>query len=191
LCIFIAVQTSAFPQLTIEPEVDIAVRIVQQLAAGEIDLAIVPDMVVDAAQSRTRLGVMQYGWVCRPGLITGERPVTLQQLTRHTLLMQRYEQSPSVRTCMRWLRSRDVTPGKIIHCTNLHGLIGMTRVGLGVGYLPVDCVQEQLRSGELTRVPVTEAAPVTVLVLAHEACGSSDLIRSVAAVIQQCCPLPQ
>jgi len=181
----------AFPQLTIEPEVDIAVRVVQQLAAGEIDLAIVPEMVVDASQSRTRLGVMQYAWVCRPGLIAQGPPITLQQLARHTLLMQRYEQSPSVRTCIRWLRSCDVTLGKIIHCTNLHGLIGMTRVGLGVGYLPVACVQTQLKSGELMLAPVAQTPPAAALALAHAACGSGDLIRAVAAVIQTCCPLPQ
>lgn len=181
----------AFPQMVVEPEVDISDRIIQRLSAGEIDLAIVPEVVVDASQSHVRLGTVEHAWVCRTGMLDTHRPVAPQSLNQHTLLMQRYEQSSAVRTYVHWLRSRDAELGRTVHCTNLHGLIGMTLAGLGLGYLPVACVKAQVHSGELCIVPLNEPPPVSTLVAAHEACGSSDVVRSVATTAQRCCPLPK
>jgi len=179
-----------FPHLLVEPEVDVSSRVVQRLNDGDIDLAIVPQVVVDASMSQLSLGVIQHSWVCRTGLFDARQPVSPDRLRDQTLLMQRYEQSSAVRTYVHWLRSRDAELGKMVHCTNLQGLIGMTRAGMGIGYLPIECVKAQLLAGELCLVTLTEPPPVTVLVAAHEPCGSGDFIRSVAAAAQACCPLP-
>lgn len=182
---------SQFPQLVVEPQVDVSARVVQQLLDGELDLAIVPEVTVDTSLSHVRLGAVQNAWVCRAGLIDTREQVSLDRLNSHTLLMQRYEQSSSVRTYVHWLRSRGGELGKTVQCTNLHGLIGMTLAGRGIAYLPVDCVTAQLGTGELCLVKLDEMLPATTIVAAYEPSANGDFIRSVVSAAQRCCPLPQ
>lgn len=67
----------------------------------------------------------------------------------------------------------------------------MALAGRGIGYLPVDCVKAQLQSRELCIVRLNEPLPLATLVAAHEARGSSDIVRSVVATAQKCFPLPE
>lgn len=157
-----------FPSIVIEPEVNYAVNIVQRLRDGELDVAIVPEVLVDDSLTRLELGVVRHLWMCKPGMLDGHRDLSLQDLSTFTLLMQREEQSSAVRTYLYWLRGKNVELGKTIRCTSLHALIGMTVVGVGLGYLPFECVAAQIENGSLLRVPVQEPLPTMKFVIAYD-----------------------
>jgi DNA-binding transcriptional LysR family regulator len=175
-----------YPALSIEPEVDLSVNLRDRLLASELDIVVVPDAFVDARVSRTELASVKNAWMAKPGLMQAERPLSLRSLNRHTLLTHG-EKSGTGLLYENWLRDHGVAPAHTIRSNSLMALIGMTASGLGVSYLPRDCLSWLIDAGRLQVVKTRRPPPEILYVALKRASADSILLSALIALAKERC----
>lgn len=177
------------PHLVVEPEVDLSNRLRDRLQADEIDLVVAPTLFDEegvAGLTRTPLAQVALSWMCRPGLVPPGKALRLSQLSTQRLLIQGDTAGTGL-FYKRWLGSMGVKAGNPIVCNSLAGRIAMTKAGLGISYLPRQCLQPVLDAGGLALVKISPALPPTAYVCLHKRGRRGTLMSSVAKLAAQCC----
>ncbi|CAN7377022.1 LysR family transcriptional regulator [Pseudorhodoferax sp. LjRoot39] len=175
-----------FPKVVIEPDVDLSVLLRDKLARHEVDLIFVPDAFADAGFTYKPLSKVENAWMCQPGLVPNQRTVSLHDLAAHTLLTQG-NLSGSGLVFDQWLKSKGVVIERTICSNSLVALIGLTLSGLGVSYLPLQCMGNFVDSGALSIVRTDPALPLVQYVCMYRSETRSPLIGSIVMLAQHAC----
>lgn len=177
-----------YPKVILEPDVDGSLPLRDKLLADELDLAILPDAFDDARLVATRVGRVESAWMGKPGLVrgTGRGPVRLHELARHRMLVQG-SSSGTGRIYDAWMAERGVEPADSIVVSNLVALTGLAVSGLGVAYLPRDCLAPLVAAGMLEVLPVDPALPPVPYAALHKGGQRSALVASIVMLAQSCC----
>ena len=179
-----------YPRVRIEPEVELSVRLHSLLMAGHVDVIVVPDAFSSNGLIKVRLDEVHNNWFCAPGLLDPSQPLTLEDLTRFTLLAQG-KSSGSGLLMDSWLAAHQASPSAHIPCSSLAALIGLTVSGLGVTYLPDATAAPYLLSGQLVKLDVEPPLPTTPYVALARADSYSPFHRHVVELMGQHCDLQQ
>ncbi len=177
---------SAYPKVAIEPEVELSTILFERLMADTFDLIVVPNVFNSPRCTAVPLRFVENAWMATPDLYTGTEPLSLNYLSRFTMLVQG-ERSGTGIAYGRLLTQHEVAPTKTIVCENLIAQIGFTLSGLGVSYLPVPVTNSLLERGRLMRLPVQEPLPELLYTVLYRNDRSSQFKKAVAALAQQCC----
>jgi DNA-binding transcriptional LysR family regulator len=86
-----------------------------------------------------------------------------------------------------WMKEQGVQPANVIVVSNLVALTGLTVSGLGVSYLPRQCLEPLVAAGMLAVIDVTPALPVVRYVAMHKGEHRSALTSSIMMLAQECC----
>ncbi|WP_294737852.1 LysR family transcriptional regulator [uncultured Pseudomonas sp.] len=176
----------AYPKVQIEPSVELSSELFRKLESDQLDLVIVPDAYSDSRFLSTPLGSVENAWMCVPGLIPDNDPVSLGVLADYTVLTQG-SQSGTGLTYERWLAAHEVQLPRTLTSHNLLVQVGLTLSGVGVSYLPTACLSHLVEAGAL-RVLVTEPAlPSIRYVALHRSDRQLGLNRNVAQLARRCC----
>ena len=174
-----------YPKVTIRPAVETGLALRDKLLADELDLAIVPDAFKEPRFAAHPVGTVEVVWMCKPGFVETRRPLRLHELSRYPLLLQ--TQSATNMVLDRWLESQGVRLTSSISSNNMLAQIGMTVSGLGITYLPLQCLKPMIESGMLTTIKVTPSAPEMSYVAMYRSEQRSTLVKSIAMLAQECC----
>lgn len=176
-----------YPKVTLAPDVDDSLQLRDKLLADELDLAIVPHSFADARLRSKVVGKVQSAWMCKPGVVPpGKRPLRLHELARRRMLVQG-SNSGTGRAYDAWMKEQGVQPAESIVVSNLVALTGLTVSGLGVSYLPRQCLEPLVAAGMLEVIEVVPALPVVRYVAMHKGEHRSALTASIVTLAQQCC----
>jgi DNA-binding transcriptional LysR family regulator len=175
-----------YPKVTIEPDVDDSLSLRDKLLADELDLIIVPDAFADARIPGKAIGKVESAWMCKPGLVPSAGPVRLHELARYRMLVQG-NASGTGRVYDAWMKERGVEPSDAIVVSNLVALTGLTVSGLGVSYLPRQCLEPLVAAGMLAVLDVTPALPPVPYVAMQKGEHRSALTASIIMLAQSCC----
>ena len=175
-----------YPKVTIEPDVDDSLSLRDKLLADELDLIMVPDAFADARIPGKAIGKVDSAWMCKPGLVPAAGPVRLHELARYRMLVQG-NASGTGRVYDAWMKERGVEPADIIVVSNLVALTGLTVSGLGVSYLPRQCLEPLVAAGMLAVLDVAPALPPVPYVAMHKGEHRSALTASIIMLAQSCC----
>ncbi|WP_198320696.1 LysR family transcriptional regulator [Azohydromonas aeria] len=175
-----------YPKVVIEPDVDDSTRLSEKLLADDVDLIIAPETVADTRFAAKVVGRVESTWMCKPGLIDASRPMRIHELATHRLLTQG-DKSGTGLTYARWLKSLGVQPAHTISSSNLIAIIGMTVSGLGISYLPKDCLKEMVQAGHLTVLKVTPTLPEVSYAAMYKGELRSPLLSSIVMLAQEAC----
>jgi DNA-binding transcriptional LysR family regulator len=137
----------------------------------------------------TVIGRVRSAWMCKPGVVPGVVPggtVRLHELARQRMLVQG-NNSGTGRAYDAWMKEQGVQPAQVIVVSNLVALTGLTVSGLGVSYLPRECLQPMVAAGMLEVIDVTPALPVVPYVAMHKGEHRSALTSSIVMLAQACC----
>ena len=139
----IAAITARFPKIVLTTSVSQSATLLAQLRAYQLDLALCPYNHPSDLEgfSTLRLPPMESAWMCRPAdakLYPGE--LSVGQLASLPLLSYA-EGSLQYRRVVDALKDQGATPRETIICSSMVALAELTRVGLGVAYLPRDYFQ--------------------------------------------------
>lgn len=181
----VALVQQHYPKVTLEPDVDGSLPLRDKLLADGLDLIIVPDAFADTRLPAQAIGAVESAWMCQPGLVPAG-PVRLQELARHRLLVQG-NASGTGRLYDAWLQEHGVEPADAIVVSNLIALTGLTVSGLGVSYLPRQCLAPLIAAGMLAEVDVQPPLPPVPYVAMFKGEHRSALISSIAMLAQSCC----
>lgn len=180
----IAAMQAQYPRVTVEPDVDASVALRERLLADEIDMMIVPDAYADPRFASEPIGLVEHAWMCKPGLLAEERPMSLAELNHFTLLANR--SGPGL-IYERWFRSIGFDPPKKLSSNSIAALVSMTVSGLGISYLPKLSFQHLVSAGVLQTIDVSPPLPTVTYVAMHKANRRSDLMSGFVALAKQCC----
>lgn len=85
---FVQVFRNAYPNVELQPEMDLSVSLCEKLKRGAIDLVVVPSVFSNPNFEAVRLKDLTLTWMCSPALCDGRKTLTLQQITAYPMLMQ-------------------------------------------------------------------------------------------------------
>jgi DNA-binding transcriptional LysR family regulator len=175
-----------YPKVIIEPDVDMSVILREKMLADEVDLIIVPNAFTDIRLSSKVLGKVENAWMCKPGMLDSRKPMRLHELATHRLLTQG-DKSGTGLVYSRWLKSLGVQPADTIISNSLVALIGLTISGLGISYLPRQCLGPMVAAGMLEVIKATPALPDAIYVAMYKGEQRSTLSASIIMLAQECC----
>ncbi len=176
----------AYPAVVIEPDVDMGLSLREKLAADKTDIIFVPDGHNDSTFVARPLAKVDNVWMCKPGFLGRKKPMRLQELATYRLLTQG-EMSGTGIEYRRWLSSLNVQPESALVCNNLIALLALTVSGLGVSYLPRECLREMTVAGMLEVVDVKPSLPAVKYVALCKKEQRSALFISIIKLAQECC----
>ncbi|MGJ7611239.1 MULTISPECIES: LysR family transcriptional regulator [unclassified Variovorax] len=175
-----------FPRVAIEPDVDSSVTLRDKLLADELDLAIIPEVPDDTRVMRRAVGKVENVWMCKPGQLDANKIYRVHELANHLLLTQGSRSGTGL-TYERWFKSFGISPTKTIPSNNLIAIIAMTVSGLGISFLPRECMRPIIDAGLLSIVRVTPALPEINYVAIFKGDQHSSLVASIVLLAQECC----
>ena len=178
-----------YPKVILEPDVDDSLQLRDKLLADELDVVIVPHTFADSRMQSEVIGRVKSAWMCKPGVIPSTAAtgtVRLHDLARHRMLVQG-NNSGTGRAYDAWMKDQGVQPANAIVVSNLVALTGLTVSGLGVSYLPRECLAPLVDAGMLEVLDVTPALPVVRYVAMHKGEHRSALTSSIVMLAQACC----
>jgi len=175
-----------YPKVILEPDVDDSLQLRDKLLADELDVVIVPHTFADSRMQSKVIGRVKSAWMCKPGVVQATGTVRLHDLARHRMLVQG-NNSGTGRAYDAWMKDQGVQPAHAIVVSNLVALTGLTVSGLGVSYLPRECLAPLVDAGMLEVLDVTPALPVVRYVAMHKGEHRSALTSSIVMLAQECC----
>jgi DNA-binding transcriptional LysR family regulator len=181
----LAIQTS-LPKVVIEPTVEDTALLKDKLINDDLDLILVPNAFIELRLPSTLLARVESAWMCRPGYVEQRRAMPLHELARHRLLVQG-DSSGTGRIYGAWMKAQGVVPENVIGVSNLMAVLGLTLSGLGIGYLPRQCLQPMLDANTLCVVKVKPALPWVDYVALRRDEGRSRLLTTIIDLAKECC----
>jgi len=179
-----------YPKVTLEPYVDCSQGLYEKVLADDIDLIFVPDTFTDISLRATPIGTVESAWMCKPGYVKENGPIKLGELPRYCLLVQG-PSSGAGAFYEDWLKTQEFKADRIIVVNNLLALIGLTVSGLGISYLPRQCVRQMLNDNELRELEVTPPLPVVRYMAVYRAGSPGTILSSIVSMAQECCNFGQ
>jgi DNA-binding transcriptional LysR family regulator len=175
-----------YPKVVIEPDVDLSVTLRDKLLADEVDLMIVPDAFEDRRFMAKRVGSVENAWMCKPGLVDSQRRLRMQELVAHRLMTQGDKSGTGLRYD-RWFKSMGLKRPDTLTSNSLVALIGLTVSGLGISYLPRQCLAPMIKEGALEVLEVTPKLPEMPYAAVCKADQRSTLVSSIVKLAQESC----
>ena len=145
----------SLPRVTYDVELDLGIKLQEQLEAGTLDAAIVANSRRNAELIYTPLGSVPMIWVCATRLLftADGRSRALDDLLRNETLWCVSKPSHFFAPAYTELRSAGANMSNLCTCNKLMGLIQIVTSGGGIALLPKVMVAEHLQSGRLAMVP--------------------------------------
>ncbi|HCN45449.1 MAG TPA: LysR family transcriptional regulator [Pseudomonas sp.] len=175
-----------YPKIDLEPSIELSTDLLRRLEADELDLIIVPDIFRDARFVTSSLAAVENAWMCSPALYPGDEPMSLQQLSSLTVLTQGGS-SGTGQTYERWLAAHNVRLNRTLTSNYLVAQVGLAISGVGISYLPLECMGSVIRQGKLKVIHTDLPLPAISYVCVHRADRYQGLSVEVARLAQQTC----
>ena len=137
-----------FPELRLEPHVDIGVALDERLRNGELDCAVIAGRSPHAAISSHTVGQARFVWAASPALVGISKKLTAQMLRDHPLVTLPPGAGTS-RILDEWLMAADIDLPYRLSCNSWGAIAGLLIEGTGIGFLPESWAKSLSRRGAL------------------------------------------
>ncbi len=160
-----------YPDVTLEPYVDVSAALAARLRAGEIEMAVMPLQLPGPEFTSMRLAEVAFSMMAAPDVVPTGR-LTVEDLARLPVLAQSGG-SGLTEVFDSWARLNGLSMQRVLASNSLVAISELVLAGLGIALLPVDYYGAHLKSGRLRavsgplpwpRLPyylVTRTGPVT------------------------------
>ncbi|VFR24336.1 Transcriptional regulator, LysR family [plant metagenome] len=183
---FVNAVHARFPATSFEPDVDDSFGLRNKLLAGNLDIAILPDLFEDSRLVKHTLGKVRNTWMCKPGLLPTQHPLNVHDIAEQRVLTQG-GRSATGQIYDEWFRAAGIGTGNWIVSNNLMAIIGMTVSGLGVAHLPQFALQPLIDLGMLEVLEVAPPVPDVVFAAVHKAENHSVVMDQLVEIATRCC----
>lgn len=183
---FIEMIKQQYPRVTLEPQVEHSSVLFERLSDDSLDIVIAPDIQEDSRFTIHSLKSVTNAWMSKPGYIPNEGHITLQELSKYSVLTQGARSGTGL-VYERWLSYHNVTLQKTLFSNSLVAQIGLTLSGLGVSYLPVEAMAPLINKGELEVVSVSPELPKVRYSVIHRADRDTAFYEDIVNLSQKSC----
>lgn len=176
----------AYPRVALEPSIELSSELFKKLENDQLDLIIVPDIFSDVRFASTPLKEVENMWMCAPQLCDDEEVMSLHSLSTHMVLTQGGSSGTGL-IYDRWLAEHDVRLNRTLTSNYLIAQVGLTISGVGISYLPKDCLAHLVRKGRLKVINTLPPLPMIKYAAVHRADRLQGLSLDIARLAQHCC----
>ncbi|HEY4067964.1 MAG TPA: LysR family transcriptional regulator, partial [Burkholderiaceae bacterium] len=149
---------AAYPEMALEPEIDLSPNLCEKLARDELDLVVVPPVFARNDFVAQPLRELQLAWVCAPDLLPDKRSFSLADIATQPILMQTERSGVDV-AYDQWFRDQGLAIRRVYTGNSLVALSALTMAGFGVGYLPTEYFADLVNHGLLRVLKVKGPKP--------------------------------
>jgi DNA-binding transcriptional LysR family regulator len=132
---FVAYSRAAWPEVVLEPFVDLGAALEQRLDAGELDFAVIAGLSSRTALSGETIGKVHFSWGASPEVVGSRRSVSAELLQDVTLITMP-PGAGATRVLDQWLATYDIEVGRRVTCNNLAAIAGLVAAGVGISLFP-------------------------------------------------------
>ncbi len=173
-----------YADISLEPEIDLSLNLVDKLHAGQVDLIIVPPVFSSDRVEVVPLQEMKLSWMCRPDLIDNHvESLTFDVLAQHPILTQTGRSGVDV-VYDAWFKQRTTRVRKVYAGNSLISLATLTVLGFGVSYLPSLYFNDLASKGLLREITLADPSP---LIRYNAIYLAEDSIAGFCSQIAQLC----
>ncbi|MDQ2186533.1 LysR family transcriptional regulator [Alcaligenaceae bacterium A4P071] len=132
---FVARCRRDFPDLRLEPHVDVGQSLERQVEAGELDFAVVAGWSSRSAIASHTIAEVRYDWVgtdAQLGDIDVLTPESLKDMTVITMP----QGAGSTRIFEAWMVDNKLAVSRQLICNNMGAIAGMVAAGVGIAFFP-------------------------------------------------------
>lgn len=151
---------AAYPQVTIDLNVDTSLNLARLIREGEIDLGLVMGPLVAPHVRNIALGAFDCLWIASSALALPARTLSLAELGDHPIFAYSRGSQPH-QAVLRLIETSGLDPGatRVFNSNSLATITRLVRDGVGIAVLPRVVVREFLATGELVVLDVAAALP--------------------------------
>ncbi|MCL4767423.1 MAG: LysR family transcriptional regulator [Hyphomicrobiaceae bacterium] len=173
-----------YPRVTVELNVDVTLNQIRKLQCGELDLALLPGPITEPGLSNVSVGSLAFAWMASPLLDVPSRRLTPRDLDEWPLLTPAY-QSHLHKVLGSWFDRSDATQHRVNVCNSIGILAALTKAGLGIAYLPVSHMADEIATGQLKVLKTTPRLPDLEYFAIYQKRNTQPLAPVIAELAQQ------
>jgi DNA-binding transcriptional LysR family regulator len=177
---------AAYPDMALEPEIDLSPNLCDKLGRGEIDLVIVPPVFTGSDFVAVPLRELQLAWLCAPDLLPERRSFSMTEIATQPILMQAGRSGVDV-AYDQWFRDQGIAIRRVYTGNSLVALSALTMAGFGVGYLPTEYFSDLVEHGLLRVLKVRGPRPADTHYHAVYRRDAAPTVAEVARLAQTLC----
>ncbi len=137
-----------YPDISLEPEIDLTAGLMERLTDRKIDFVICPRITQHPQFINMRLGEIELVWMASPKLCGDDQVLTNDELLRFPLLIQ--STGSILRPILHDVIDNPKLPfAKTISCNNMAALAELAAFGLGITILPKAFFSKYVSDGRL------------------------------------------
>ncbi|VFR16730.1 LysR-family transcriptional regulator [plant metagenome] len=182
---FISELRNIYPRLTLEPSIDLGSDLMDRLAAGSIDMAIVHEELIPPELESVRLRALDFVWTGSAEQIDEARSYSPEDIAGMPLLRQSRESGLN-RIYDLWLKPH-VSTNNIFTINSLIAMAGLTAAGFGISCLPRDYFSDWIRDRKLRVLRTSIMPPQSVYHATYRQDADSAFYHDLAKLAERCC----
>lgn len=177
----------AYPGASLEPEVDMSRNLYERLLEDQVDLIIIPETFSAPEITSVRLAEVENVWMAQPGLVPqSEKGMKLSELSDFPILSQG-TRSGSGLYLSKWMHNQGIVFPRQISSDSMTALLGLTIAGLGLSYMPKECLNALLDDGKLEVVDASPALPAVPYAAMHRTDRPAVFTNALTEIAQRAC----
>lgn len=149
---------AAYPDLVLEPYVDVGATLAQRLDSGELDFAVIAGYSSNSVIASEAIAQVRFSWAAAPELVQGRRAITAS-LLQETALIGMPPGAGTTRVLEQWLAVHNMVPGRRLTCNNLAAIAGLVAAGVGLGLFPEGWLRQMAARGAVVELRGRPALP--------------------------------
>jgi DNA-binding transcriptional LysR family regulator len=124
-----------YPELSLEPYVEMGRDLEQKLIDGELDFALIAKKSSHPSIQSELIAQVEFDWIVAAGQpCPAKNPV--RELTRMLPVISMHKNAGTNQVLERWQRAAGWDDLKILTCNNMSAMAGLVAAGLGISYFP-------------------------------------------------------
>ncbi|HEY0295460.1 MAG TPA: LysR family transcriptional regulator [Bordetella sp.] len=178
------------PRVRFDIRLGLTAPLLQQLKAGELDLAFAGGPITDPALDFRSLGYDEFVWMASPLLELPETTLAPQDLARWPMVGLSQD-SPHYPAIAQWFQASQIEYQPAISCNDMATAAKLIGAGLGVGLLHRASHRAEVLAGLLAVLDTAPPFPRLEFVAVYPRSGASPLALAVAELAMEISEFPR
>lgn len=179
---FIAQAGQRFPNVTLEPCVDLGSSLERRLREGELDFAVIAGHSGHGDLASHLIADVDFVWAAAPSLAGPQASLTPELLQRCSLITMPHGAGPT-RMLEHWLNTNALESRTRLTCNNLSAVASLIVAGLGVGLFPRSWFEHLAPRGLVAELRTTSALPSMHYTFQHRRDDPRPLLAGLKRVM--------